>query len=70
MKLITMTNMSLDGVMQGLGDPDEDRRGGFTRGGWAEPLFDEEAATALGQIYRIWAWCSTPVRWGCRAGFS
>ena len=26
MKLITMTNMSLDGVMQGLGDPDEDRR--------------------------------------------
>lgn len=28
MKLITMTNISLDGVMQGLGDADEDRRGG------------------------------------------
>lgn len=51
MKLITMTNMSLDGVMQGLGDADEDRRGGFTRGGWAAPLFDEEAGAALGQIY-------------------
>ena len=51
MKLITMTNISLDGVMQGLGDPEEDRRGGFTRGGWAAPLFDEEAAAALGQIY-------------------
>ena len=51
MKLITMTNISLDGVMQGLGDPDEDRRGGFTRGGWAAPLFDEEAAAALGRIY-------------------
>jgi hypothetical protein len=32
MKLITMTNVSLDDVMQGLGDPAEDRRGGFTRG--------------------------------------
>jgi dihydrofolate reductase len=51
MKLITMTNVSLDGVMQGLCGPDEDRRGGFTRGGWAAPLFDEEAAAALGAIY-------------------
>ena len=51
MKLITMTNVSVDGVMQGLGAPDEDRRGGFTRGGWAAPLFDAEAAAALGQIY-------------------
>ena len=51
MKLITMTNISLDGVMQGLGDADEDRRGGFTRGGWAAPLFDEAAAAALGRIY-------------------
>jgi dihydrofolate reductase len=50
-KLTTTTNVSLDGVMQGLGSPDEDRRGGFTRGGWAAPLFDKEAAAALGQIY-------------------
>lgn len=51
MKLITMTNVSLDGVMQGLGAADEDRRGGFARGGWAAPLFDREAAAALGEIY-------------------
>ncbi|MGF6177629.1 dihydrofolate reductase family protein [Ensifer sp. 4252] len=51
MKLITMTNVSLDGVMQGLGSVDEDRRGGFERGGWIAPLFDEEAGAALGQIY-------------------
>jgi dihydrofolate reductase len=51
MKLITMTHVSLDGVLQGLGGVEEDRRGGFTRGGWAAPLFDEEAGGALGEVY-------------------
>lgn len=31
MKLTTITHVSVDGVMQGLGGPDEDRRGGFER---------------------------------------
>jgi dihydrofolate reductase len=52
MKLTTITNVSVDGVMQGLGGPDEDRRGGFERGGWALPLFDDEAEAFLGQIYQ------------------
>jgi hypothetical protein len=33
MKLTINENVSLDGVMQGLGGPGEDRRGGFERGG-------------------------------------
>ena len=52
MKLTTITNVSVDGVMQGLGASDEDRRGGFERGGWAPPLFDDEAATFLGEVYQ------------------
>ena len=54
MKLTTITHVSVDGVMQGLGGPDEDRRGGFERGGWALPLFenDDEGATFVNQVFQ------------------
>jgi dihydrofolate reductase len=52
MKLTTVTHVSIDGVMQGLGGADEDRRGGFERGGWALPLFDEEGGTFVNQIFQ------------------
>ena len=52
MKLTTNTNVSVDGVMQGLGGPEEDRRGGFKRGGWAMPHFDSETAALIGQVYQ------------------
>ena len=52
MKLTTITHVSVDGVMQGLGGPDEDRTGGFERGGWALPLFHHEAATFLNQVFQ------------------
>src|SRR5688572_13184357 len=52
MKLTTTTHVSVDGVIQGLGGPDEDRRGGFERGGWAIPLFDDEAATFLDEVFQ------------------
>jgi len=51
MKLTTATMVTVDGVLQGLGAPDEDRRGGFERGGWAAPLFDKEAGAFLNQVY-------------------
>src|SRR5689334_11343805 len=39
-KLIVNLNLTLDGVMQAPGRPDEDTRGGFKHGGWALPYFD------------------------------
>ena len=51
MKLTTITFVSVDGVMQGIGGPDEDRSGGFELGGWTTPLWDAEAGAFLNEVY-------------------
>jgi dihydrofolate reductase len=51
MKLTTTTMVTVDGVMQGLGGPDEDRRGGYERGGWITPYADEEGMGFLNEVY-------------------
>src|SRR5947209_14515800 len=43
-KVVVFTNLTLDGVMQAPGRPDEDLRGGFEHGGWAMPYATMEAA--------------------------
>jgi dihydrofolate reductase len=51
MVLTTTTNLSVDGVIQGLGGANEDRRGGFDRGGWALPIVDDETGDYLNEVY-------------------
>ncbi len=47
-RIIVNNSVTLDGVMQAPARPDEDRRGGFTHGGWAIPYFDETMVEAAG----------------------
>lgn len=49
MRIVVINHVTLDGVMQAPGRPDEDTRGGFTHGGWAEPNGDEIMGRLLGQ---------------------
>lgn len=41
-KIIAITQVTVDGVMQGPGGPEEDREHGFTHGGWAMPFVDDD----------------------------
>jgi len=67
-KIISITQVSLDGVMQGPGGPEEDPSNGFTQGGWAMRFIDEAARQVIDETiagefdlllgrrtYQIWA---------------
>ncbi len=49
MRLVVINHLTLDGVMQSPGRPDEDTRGGFKHGGWAIPGGDAVMGNALGE---------------------
>ena len=48
-KIIILEFMSLDGVIQAPGGPEEDTSGGFKYGGWTQPYFDEFAGKIMGE---------------------
>jgi dihydrofolate reductase len=48
-KIVATLSLTLDGVMQAPGRPDEDRRGGFEHGGWALPYNDSVMMETMGK---------------------
>jgi len=46
-KITVLEHISMDGVIQAPGGPEEDTSGGFTHGGWIAPYADEVSGTAL-----------------------
>lgn len=50
-KLVVSAFVSLDGVMQAPGGPDEDRDGGFQHGGWSVPFFDEDMGRIMDEQF-------------------
>lgn len=77
MRIVISEFMSLDGVVQAPGGPDEDTDGGFAHGGWSHPFFDPEvvggafdgalsAAAAL--LFGRRTWQTMAAAWPERAG--
>ena len=77
MKIILTDFMSLDGVVQAPGGPEEDTDGGFAHGGWSHPYFDPETMgpfvgrsmeTAEALLYGRRTWQGMAAAWPERAG--
>jgi dihydrofolate reductase len=77
MRIVIIEFMSLDGVVQAPGGPEEDTDGGFTHGGWSHPFFDAEVvggafAGALGNadalLFGRRTWQTMAAAWPDRAG--
>ena len=49
-EIIAITQVTLDGVMQAPGGPEEDPSNGFTHGGWAMPFVDDAAGQVIGEV--------------------
>lgn len=80
-QIVVMNHVTLDGVMQGPGRPDEDTRGEFTLGGWASRSAtpDDAAARAMGErmaaggglagwLFGRWTYESLLSTWNERGG--
>ena len=77
MRIVIIEFMSLDGVVQAPGGPDEDTDGGFAHGGWSHPFFDPEVvggafAEALTKaealLFGRRTWQTMAAAWPERAG--
>ncbi|UUU26109.1 dihydrofolate reductase family protein [Streptomyces sp. DSM 40750] len=77
MRIVICAFMSLDGVVQAPGHPDEDTEGGFAHGGWTSPFFDPEIVggawdAALNKadalLYGRRTWKAMAGAWPDRAG--
>lgn len=77
MRIILSHFMSLDGVVQAPGGPEEDTDGGFGHGGWSMPYFDPEAmgsvidevmATTEALLFGRRTWQTMAAAWPERAG--
>lgn len=77
MRIVVSEFMSLDGVVQAPGGPDEDTDGGFANGGWSHPFFDPEVvggafddamAQAEALLFGRRTWQAMAAAWPERAG--
>ena len=77
MRVVVINHVTLDGVMQSPGRPDDDTRGGFSHGGWAPPYGDEVMGRALGArmgrpdgglLLGRWSYEEMLAAWNARGG--